>query len=397
MLGALGIAAAALQIAGYWLYIRNFLTETIRPNAATFLMFSYGTALLAFFEWRNNASWPVLLLPVICAVLGIAVAAMCLRSGATEPIDKFEGVAFSTDLWLTIGYAWFALGLGTALGMGSADSIVAPFLVVTNLTAITCFIPIVRSTWQAPYRERPGPWIVWTAAYGVLAVTTFAADRGAHLTLLLYPVLNACLHGLIALLSLRRNNGGLLFAFGRRLYVDASGIEGVGLFAARRLPQGAILSRLQGKLHRYPRQTDPDWIGIGPDTWIEARHPLNRINHSCAPNAYLGPRREVLALYDIEAGDEVTLDYSTTECDPAWHMTCSCRTEICRQGLFAIQFSFRDAIEPPPATPLMQRIWAKRRARVAERPAFAWGDNIARLPVKPRGATKADVPRRIAS
>jgi hypothetical protein len=398
MLGALGIAAAILQVAGYWLYIRNFMTETIRPNAATFLMFSYGTSLLAFLEWRNNASWPVLLLPVICAILGILVAAMCLRRGATEPIDRFEGFAFSTDLWLTIGYAWFALGLGTALGMGTVESIVAPFLIVTNLTAITCFIPIVRSTWRAPYRERPAPWIVWTAAYLFLALTTFAADRGAHPTLLLYPVLNAGLHGLIAALSLRRTRGGLLLAFGRRLYIDASGIEGVGLFAARRLAQGAVLSRLKGKLHRHPAQTDPNWIGIGPDTWIEASHPLNRINHSCAPNAHLGPRREVLALQDIAAGEEVTIDYSTTECDAAWHMTCSCRTDGCRQGLFAIQYSFRDASEPPAATPLMQRIWAKRRVRAPQTPAFEqWGDNIARLPVKPRRSAKADVPKRVAS
>lgn len=385
MLVAFGIAAAVLQIAGYWLYLRNFVKERIRPNAASFLMFSYGTALLAFLEWRNNASWPVLLLPVSCAVLGIIVAAMCLRRGATEPIDRFEAFAFSTDLWLTIAYAWFALGLGAALGMGTVDSVVTPFLIVTNLTAITCFIPIVRSTWRAPYRERPGPWIVWTIAYMLLGVTTFAADRGATPSLLLYPVLNATLHGAVALLSLRRATGGLRFAFGRRLYIDASAIEGVGLFAARRFAEGDVLAQLEGTLHRRPSRTDPDWIGIGPETWIEASHPLNRINHSCAPNARLGPKRRLLALRDIMPGEEVSLDYSTTESDPAWHMACDCRAEGCRQGLFAIQFSFRDADAAPPATPLMQRIWAKRRIRVREEPVFAqFDDNVAPFPVQPK-------------
>jgi SET domain len=392
--GALGIAAAALQIAGYAMYIRNFMTERIRPNAASFLMFSYGTSLLAFLEWRNNATWPVLLLPVICAILGILVAAMCLRRGATDPIDRFEGFAFSTDLWLTIAYAWFALGLGASLGFATADSFVAPFLIVTNLTAITCFIPIVRSTWRAPHREKPGPWFVWTAAYLLLGVTTYAADRGAHPSLLLYPVLNAVLHGAVAMLSLRRKAGGLVFGFGRRLYVDGSAIEG----AARRFVAGSVLSPLYGKLHRNPRHTDPNWIGIGPDTWIEAAHPFNRINHSCAPNAQLGPRRQVLALHDIAAGEEVTIDYSTTECDPSWHMTCGCRTDNCRQGLFAIQFSFRDAADAPPATPLMQRIWAKRRIKVPDTPAFEQlGDNIARLPVKRGRSTKAAQLKRVAS
>jgi uncharacterized protein len=397
VLGALGVVAAALQIAGYAMYIRNFMTERIRPNAASFLMFSYGTSLLAFLEWRNNATWPVLLLPVICAVLGIVVAAMCLRKGATEPIDRFEGFAFSTDLWLTIAYAWFALGLGASLGFATADSFVAPFLIVTNLTAITCFIPIVRSTWRAPYREKPGPWIVWTSAYLLLGITTFVADRGAHPSLLLYPVLNAALHGSVALLSLRRAGGGLLFAFGRRLYVDESPIEGIGLFAARHFAAGSVLSRLSGKLHVKPARTDPNWIGIGPETWIEAHHPLDKINHSCAPNASLGQRRQVLALRDIEAGEEVVIDYSTTECDPAWHMTCGCRTINCRQGLFAIQYSFRDAPEAPHATPLMQRIWARWRIAATETPAFEQlGDNIARLPVKRRPMLKDDLPERVA-
>ncbi len=398
MLGALGIAAAGLQIAGYWLYISNFINERIRPNAASFLMFSYGTSLLAFLEWRNNAGWPVLLLPVACAVLGIVVAAMCLRHGATEPIDRFEAFAFSTDLWLTIAYAWFALGLGAMWGMGTVDAVIAPFLIVTNLTAITCFVPIVRSTWREPHRERPGPWMTWTMAYVLLGIATFTADRGAHPTLLLYPLLNAGLHGAVALLSLRRAGGGLMFAFGRRLYVDSSGIEGVGLFAARPFTEGAILSQLSGTLHRHPSQTDPNWIGIGPDTWIEASHPLHRINHSCAPNARLGSRRRVLALRPIPAGEEVTIDYSTTECDPSWHMTCGCRTDACRQGLFAIQFSFREAPEAPLATPLMQRIWAKRRVRAPETPAFEQlGDNITRLPVARQRSRKFAAPTRVAS
>ena len=44
----LGILAAIFQISGYLFYIRNFLKRSIRPNAASYLMFAYGTSLVAF-------------------------------------------------------------------------------------------------------------------------------------------------------------------------------------------------------------------------------------------------------------------------------------------------------------------------------------------------------------
>lgn len=364
LVGVLGGIAALLQVAGYSLYIRNFLNKSIRPNAASFLMFSYGTSLLAFLEWRNGATWALLALPVTCAVIGIVVAAMCLRKGATEPIDRFEAFAFSTDLWLTILYAWFALGLGDASGVA------APFLIATNLTAVTCFVPIVRSTWRAPYRELPGPWIVWTAAYGLLGLTTWLADRGANPALMVYPALNFALHGLVALLALRRADGRIWLSLGRRLYLGRSTIDGIGVFAARAFRQGEPICTLRGKLHRDPTKTDPNWIGIGPGAWIEADHPLDRVNHSCAANAAFTRKRRLRALRPIAAGEEVTIDYSTTEVDPAWTMACDCRAENCRKGLHAIQVSFADRQVAPPASPLMRLIWWQRKVTPVDNPAF---------------------------
>lgn len=394
MLGVLGIAAAILQVAGYWVYLRNFVKQRIRPNAASFLMFSYGTWLLVFLEWRNGAEWPVLALPITCAAMGIVVALMCLRKGATEPVDRVEAIAFSADLWLTLIYAWFALGLGDASG------IAVPLLIVGNITTFTCFIPVLRSTWLTPHRERPGPWIIWTCAYGLLAVVTMAAGGLSNPVLLLYPVLSFFLHGAIAMMLIRDARGELIFRFRRNWYLDGSRIEGRGVFAARPFVAGEPIVALRGqlKLGFHAAVLGPNWIGIGPNAWIDPDRPLNSVNHSCACNAAFGRRRVLHALRDIAAHEEITIDYSTTECDPAWHMTCGCRTEGCRQGLFAIQFSFRDALEAPFATPLMQRIWGKRRVAAAETPAFEqFADNVARLPVRKRRSRKTEAPMRVAS
>jgi hypothetical protein len=37
-----------------------------------------------------------------------------------------------------------------------------------------------------------------------------------------------------------------------------------------------------------------------------------------------------LARRDIKAGEEVTYDYGTTECNPKWTMDCLCGLECCR-------------------------------------------------------------------
>lgn len=367
LLGVGGIAAAVLQVAGYSLYIRHFLRQSIRPNAASFLMFSYGTWLLVFLEWRNDAGWAVLALPMACGFMGFVVALMCLRRNATEPVDRFEAAAFSADLWLTLIYAWFALG------MGNADGIAVPLLIAANVTTVTCFIPVVRSTWQAPYRERPGPWLVWTSAYAVLAGVTFASGGLSNPVLLLYPILSCLLHGAVALLSLRERGGDrLAFRFGRRWYLDRSRIDGVGVFAARGFAAGEPIVKLRGRVKRgyYDPGLGPNWIGIGPNAWIDPDRPLDWINHSCEPNAHFGRRRVLIALRDIAPQEEIAVDYSTTESDPEWTMPCACRAVRCRQGLHAIQVSFADRADPPEASPLMQLIWRKRRQQPSTQTAF---------------------------
>jgi hypothetical protein len=366
LVGLLGVLAALLQVAGYAVYIRHFLRKSIRPNAASFLMFSYGTWLLVFLEWRAGASWPVLALPMACAAMGIVVALMCLRRGATEPVDRFEAVAFSADLWLTIIYAWFALGLGDASG------IAIPLLIVGNATTVTCFIPVVRSTWHSPYRELPGPWLIWTAAYGMLAIVTLLGGGLSNPVLLLYPILSFLLHGAIAILSLRDREGGLVFRLGRSWHINRSRIDGLGVFAARRFAAGEPIMRLQGRVKRgyHDPEHGPNWIGFGPNAWIDPSRPLDTINHSCEPNARFGRGRMLEALREIAVNEEITVDYSTTETDPDWTMACSCGSSRCRHGLHAIQVSFAREAEPPAASPLMQLVWRKRRVVPVNAPAF---------------------------
>ncbi len=366
MLANFGVLAAVLQIVGYLVYIRYFLKHSIKPNAASFFMFAYGTSLLAFMEWQNGATWSVLLLPTVCAVMSIIVAIMCIPRGATEKIDRVEAVAFSVDLWLTIIYA------ALVMGFGSGSQYSSWFLLATNLTAVTCFVPVIRSTWIAPDRELPAPWLVWTFAYGALAIATFQTSGTAHPMLLVYPILNMVLHGILGIFALRRGSEDRVYIDKRRtLYFANSAIHGRGVHAGQGFSTGDVIWKMSGRpVFHSSAHGEPNYVGISPNVWIDPDPPIDTMNHSCAPNAAFGRNFELVALRAIHSHDEITFDYSTTEADPEWAMLCGCGVETCREELRAIHIAFAHSRFSPAASPVMQQVWRTQRGAAAMRSAF---------------------------
>lgn len=351
------LIAAVLQVLGYLLYIRGFLLKSIRPNSASYLMFAYGTSLVAFLAWESGATWQELVLPVVCAMMSTIVAMLCFRKGATDAVDRFEAIIFSADLVLTIAYVTLVLTQKQTIGHAVL------FLILGNITTFTSFLPIVRSTWWNPHREQPLPWLVWTTAYATLTISTLISNGLTNPVLLFYPIINVVLHGSIAALACRKSSDGIRFVDGdRSVYISQSAIHGFGLFAGRDYGKGHAVWQMTGRLHSgVVTETCPNFVGIGPDTWINPDSPTVRMNHSCMPNAAFHRKRMLYSLRDIVKGEEITIDYSTTEADPDWSMDCHCNVPGCRRKLHAIHISFAEWDKPPPASPLMQRVWRKRR------------------------------------
>jgi hypothetical protein len=354
----LGILAGVFQLVAYLVYIRFFLRDSIRPNPISWIMFAYGTSLMAFLEWRAGATWDLLVLPLVCASMSVLVAIMCFRKGNVEAAGQAERWAFGADLGLTFGY------IALMGRIGSSALLTAGFVIASNLTTVTAFIPILLSTARNPRNERAEPWAIWTLAYALLALATWSSTGFSQPTLLMYPIASVVLHGSIALLALwpkkkrRRAKAPPIMT-----YLAKSTIQGLGIFSQRDLPSGANICTLSGPVKRpaTPRDAHPNWIGIGADQWIDPAPPLDHINHSCEPNAALGEGLKLRALRPIARGEEITMDYSTTEADFVWEMSCTCGAPSCRKKLRSIQVAFGDAISPPAAVPEMQRIWYSAR------------------------------------
>ena len=85
----------------------------------------------------------------------------------------------------------------------------------------------------------------------------------------------------------------------------------------------------------YPEGQDDRYVQIGVDEYLGPSGEVDDlINHSCEPNTGLkfSPLGIILiAIKDIEMGEEITWDYSTTLFENSWKMLCDCKKGACRK------------------------------------------------------------------
>lgn len=142
------------------------------------------------------------------------------------------------------------------------------------------------------------------------------------------------------------------------LAVQPSAIAGRGIHATVGFASDEEICALSGTiLLDVATDASLNSIGIARGVWVDPEFPLVFINHSCEPNSAFRDERSLFALRSIAPGEEVTMDYSTTEADIDWAMSCSCGSAQCRSTLTSIQIAFANANEAPAATTAMQQVW----------------------------------------
>lgn len=209
----IGIFSGVLQVLGYYFYIKD---EDIDPNPVTWFMFAYGTGILALLEWDSEATAPELFLPVTCAVLSIYVSYKCWKKARLHdpskwwpedwwPEDKLEQWSFISDALITLGYilAW-ALATWSLIATDHKEIAVLAFLLLSNISTIPSFYPLLKETYKHPEREKGWPWAIWTVAYCALAVVTYYTHGKFWHILMLYPLINIFLHGTACFLASRK-------------------------------------------------------------------------------------------------------------------------------------------------------------------------------------------------
>lgn len=368
------IASGILHVTGYLLYIRGSLSNDINPNPVTWLMFAYGTTLLTFLEYENDASWRELVLPIACTAGALLVAGICAARGRMRmPETGIELSAFVADVALTIGYAAFWWASHGDLITDPALKLLSPigFLVCSNATTFTAFVPILASTSARPSEERATPWIVWTLAYTALFVATLPSVHGyENSVLLIYPVMNLTLHGAVALLALSG-----VWAAAARAKADFAVADtpryGKGLFARRPFVRGELVFTMTGKRRYFEAKTQEEahrfenWVGIGENTHMDPGYPFYFVNHSCSPNMGIRNELDFIALKDIAPGEELTFDYSVATAERPWAMHCHCDAPLCRGLIRSIHFLPQEVFERylPFINPYFQKVYKEEKGQ----------------------------------
>ena len=134
------------------------------------------------------------------------------------------------------------------------------------------------------------------------------------------------------------------------IQVSKSNISGRGVFAISKIKKGETICFMQGDLmdidemiarvdNDTVRGSDP--FGVDDEEYLALDKLYRSINHSCDPNGFIRGKNELVALNDINPGDEIYFDYSTTMNDNKekiedsggilWTMKCKCRSKNCRK------------------------------------------------------------------
>ena len=102
--------------------------------------------------------------------------------------------------------------------------------------------------------------------------------------------------------------------------LEDTDLKGRGLFAAKNFAKGESLYVF--------------------DYWSEEIMPMHLTNHSCDPNGRFDDRGMLIALRDIEKGDEITFNYLLHPIPASpWNFECRCNSRNCI-GWISVESSY---------------------------------------------------------
>ena len=118
--------------------------------------------------------------------------------------------------------------------------------------------------------------------------------------------------------------------------------KGKGVFALRSFQKGELVHIFSGDRLTSKKidlrinaglEACDDPLQISRTIYIDLDELSRSINHSCNPNCGIRQELKLYAIRDIQVGDEISYDYSTTvpQYKSWWKMRCHCKSTNCRK------------------------------------------------------------------
>lgn len=133
------------------------------------------------------------------------------------------------------------------------------------------------------------------------------------------------------------------------VYIKHSKLSGKGTFTDSHIKKGAYITTLKGerlvtdeveeRIKKGIEHID-DPLQIGEGIYLDLDEASRTINHSCNPNSGIKGVSDLYAIADIQQGEEITYDYSTTVGIDVpkniWSMKCNCAEPTCRKIIWNV-------------------------------------------------------------
>lgn len=92
------------------------------------------------------------------------------------------------------------------------------------------------------------------------------------------------------------------------------------------LVDGEALAQMPPPVRRHSLQVEENHYLVS----LRDCEPADYVNHSCNPNAGLSGQIALVAMRDIEAGEEITYDYAMSDGSSYDEFACGCGAQHCR-------------------------------------------------------------------
>ncbi len=104
------------------------------------------------------------------------------------------------------------------------------------------------------------------------------------------------------------------------------------------LVDGDTLGRLPANLRRHSLQVEENHFLVS----LTDSEPADYVNHSCNPNAGLSGQIALVAMRDVEAGEEITYDYAMSDGSGYDEFDCKCGAPQCRGWVGSLDWTNRE-------------------------------------------------------
>jgi hypothetical protein len=111
---------------------------------------------------------------------------------------------------------------------------------------------------------------------------------------------------------------------------------GKAVFAMKNILKDEMIAEFDGEIYDWDyegwnQELYDHVIQFEKRKWRDSKGIARWINHSCEPNCGIKDMFKIVAMRDIQRGEEITWDYEMTENHPWWRMKCECGNKNCRK------------------------------------------------------------------